>query len=118
MTANDVVRQAMTLLGYSDNDGNNQLTQRIKNRAVAVFNLVYNDLRRVCELERKPIISLSDEFELPEEAYDILTCGVASYIAGAEGDDTQQYMWSNEYQQRRATLSRVSEIEDVIPSIE
>lgn len=118
MTANDVIRQAMALLGYSDNDGNSQLTQRIMNRAVPIFNHVYNDLRRVCELPRKPIISLSDEFELPKEAHDVLMCGVASYIAASEGDDAQQYMWSGEYQQRRAGLSRVSEIEDVIPTVD
>lgn len=118
MTAHEIIREAISLLGYSDNDGNNQLTQRITNRATAIFNHVYNDLRRVCELPRKPIISLSDEFELSEEAVDILKCGVASYIAQAEGDDVQQYMWSSEYQQRRVGLSRVSEIEDVIPYVE
>ena len=118
MTANEVVRQAIAILGYSDNDGNSQLTQRVMNRAVPIFNLVYNDLRRVCELPRKPIISLSDEFELPEEAHDVLMCGVASYIAASENDDTQQYMWSSEYQERRKTLSRVSEIKDVIPTVD
>ena len=118
MTAHDVIRQAVAVLGYSDNDGNSQLTQRIMNLATAIFNLVYNDLRRVCELPHKPIKSLSDEFELPQEAHDILMCGVASYIAQAEGDDTQQYMWSTEYQQRRAGLSRVGEIKDVIPTVD
>ena len=118
MTVNEVIKQAIALLGYSDNDGNSQLSRRVMGRAVPIFNLVYNDLRRVCELERKPIISLSDEFELPEEAYDVLACGIASYLAGAEGDDTQQYMWSTEYQQRRVTLSKVSEITDVIPTVD
>lgn len=118
MTANEILIKAIAVLGYSDNDGNGQLTQRIRNRATAIFNLVYNDLRRVCGLSRKPIISISDEIELPEEAHDVLMCGVASYIAQAEGDDAQQYMWSSEYQQRRAVLSRVSEIEDVIPTVD
>lgn len=118
MTAHEIIREAISLLGYSDNDGNNQLTQRITNRAVPIFNHVYNDLRRVCELPRKPIISLLDEFKLPEEAHDVLMCGVASYIAASENDDTQQYMWSTEYQQRRKTLSRVSEIKDVIPTVD
>jgi hypothetical protein len=118
MTANDVLRQSMAFLGYGDNDGNAQLSQRVTSRAVPIFNLVYNDLRNVCGLNRQPINSLIDEFELPEQALDVLTCGVASYLAAAEGDDTQQYLWSNEYQQRRASLSMVSEIEDVIPSIE
>lgn len=118
MTANDVIKQAIAVLGYSDNDGNSQLTQRVMNRAVSIFNLVYNDLRHICELPRKPIISLSEEIDLPEEAHDVLMCGVAGYIANAEGDDTQQYMWSTEYQQRRTKLSKVSEINDVIPTVD
>ena len=118
MTANDIIREATALLGYSDNDGNSQLTQRIRNRALPIFNLVYNDLRRVCELKRKPIILLSDEIELPEEAEDVLACGVASYIALSEGDDTMQYMFSTEYQRRRTGLSRVGEIKDVIPTVD
>ncbi|MBO5210468.1 MAG: hypothetical protein J6B80_00890 [Clostridia bacterium] len=118
MTANEVLMKSMALLGYSDNDGNLQLTQRIRGRAVPLFNLVYNDLRRVCELPRKPIVSLTDEIELPEEAEDVLACGVASYIALSEGDDTMQYMFSAEYQQRRKGLSKVSEIEDVIPTVD
>ena len=118
MTVNDILIEATALLGYSDNDGNSQLTQRIRNRALPIFNLVYNDLRRVCELPRKPAVSLADKVELSENAIDVLKCGVAGYIAQAEGDDTQQYMWSSEYQQRRAGLSRVGEIKDVIPTVD
>ena len=61
MTANDIIREATALLGYSDNDGNSQLTQRVRNRALPLFNLVYNDLRQVCELKHKPVISLSEK---------------------------------------------------------
>ncbi|MBO5089455.1 MAG: hypothetical protein J6B80_04925 [Clostridia bacterium] len=118
MTANDIIREATALLGYSDNDGNSQLTQRIRNRALPLFNLVYNDLRQVCGLKHKPIISLSDEIELPENAIDVLKCGVAGYLAGSEGDDAQQYIWMNEFQQRRTKLSRVGEIKDVIPTVD
>jgi len=118
MTANEVLMKSMALLGYSDNDGNSQLTQRIRNRALPLFNLVYNDLRQVCELKHKPVISLSDEIELPENAIDVLKCGVAGYLAGSEGDDAQQYIWKTEFQQRRTKLSRVGEIKDVIPTVD
>lgn len=118
MTVVEIINKAMALLGYSDNDGNTQLSQRIRNRAIPIFNLVYNDLRRISELKHNPIFSLSDSIELPVEAIDVLICGVAAYLAGSEGDDVQQYMWSTEYQQRRTKLSRVGEIKDVIPTVD
>jgi len=69
MTANEVLMKSMALLGYSDNDGNSQLTQRIRNRALPLFNLVYNDLRQVCELKHKPVISLSDDKNTPSRVF-------------------------------------------------
>lgn len=116
MTANEIYKQALSILGYSD--GNTGLTQRTKSRAVAIFNLVYNDLRRISGLDRNPISSISDEIDLPENALDVLTCGVASYIALSEGDDLMQAVYSAEYQQRRTTLSEVTEIEDTLPVVD
>lgn len=115
MTAMKMVQQALGLLGYSENDGNSQLTQRVMNRSVSIVNLVYSDLNRICEGEYKPITSLSDEIKLPENAQDVFACGLAGYIAQSEGDDNAQYFWSNEYQTRRTKLSRVTSVKDVLP---
>lgn len=115
MKAIEGVQKALGLLGYAENDGNSQLTQRIMNRAVTLVNLVYGDLSRICEEENKPIKTLNDELKVPETVVDVLICGLASYIAQSENDDNAQYFWAGEYQQRRTRLSRVTEYKDVLP---
>lgn len=114
----EVYNNALSLLGYAENSGNNQLTSRVMNRALPTINLVYGDLRRICGLEEKRVKTLSEEMELPEKVIDVLICGVAGYVAMAEGDDSAQAIWSAEYQARRTTLSQVGEIKDVLPVVE
>jgi len=118
MTGCEVYNNALALLGYAENSGNAHLTNRVMNRAIPLINLVYGDLRRICGYDIKRIKDLSEDIELPENAIDVLECGVASYIAMSEGDDSAQAIWSAEYQARRTTLSQISEIQDVIPTIE
>lgn len=115
MTGIELVHMSLSLLGYSENDGNLQLTQKVLNSALPITNLVYNDVRRILEKEFAPIKSLSDELDIDEKAMDVMACGVASYIALKEGDDLMQSVWSSEYQTRRTTLSKVTEVEDVLP---
>lgn len=115
MTAIKMTTQALNLLGYAENNGNTQLTQRVMNRALSLVNLVYTDLSRVCEADNKPITTLSDEIKLPEKAFDVFACGLASYIAKSENDDNNQYFWSQEYQIRRTKLSRITSYKDVLP---
>lgn len=118
MTGCEIYNNALSLLGYAENNGNKQLTQRVMDRAIPLLNLVYGDLRRVCGMDEKRVKSLSEEIELPEKALDICACGVAGYIAMSEGDDSAQAIWSTEYQARRTTLSKVSEIKDVLPTVD
>ena len=118
MTALDIVNKALALLGYSDRNNNQDLTGRVLNRALPLVNLVYSDMCRICEVEQTQIKSLKDELQLPQKAYEVMACGVASYIAGAESDDFMQALWSAEYQQRRTTLSRITEYNDVLPNPE
>ena len=40
MKAIETVQRALGLLGFAENDGNSQLTQRVMNRAVTLVNLV------------------------------------------------------------------------------
>lgn len=115
MTGSDILKRALALLGYSDAGGNPQLSERVTKRAVPLINLVYNDLRRISNLEAVSISHLNDEIVLPDRAVDIAVCGVASYVALSEGDDLMQAVWSAEYSRRRTTLSEVTEIENVLP---
>ena len=118
MTALEIYNKSSAILGYSDSNNNTNLTGRVINRAVPLFNIVYSDMRRICGMVPKNIESLSDEVEIPEKAIEVMVCGLASYIANSEGDDNMQAFWSAEYQARRTTLSRVEEIEDVLPNVE
>lgn len=115
MTGNEILQRALALLGYAENNGNLQLTQRILQKALPLVNLVYGDIARMCGIKKERLESLSEEIELSDKAADVFTCGVAAYIAATEGDDSAQALWSAEYQSRRTTLSRVTEINDVLP---
>lgn len=118
MTALELYNKSLAILGYNDNNNNAQLTSRVMNRAIPLFNIVYSDIRRICGMAPRNIESLSDEVEIPEKAVDVMICGLASYIANGEGDDNMQAFWSAEYQARRTTLSQKEEIEDVLPNVE
>lgn len=118
MTGNKVYKEALALLGYTENNGNQQMTQRVMNRAVPTINLIFEDMRRIYDIEPKRITTLSEEIDIPDEAEQVFICGLASYIAAAEGDDNNQAIWSAEYQARRAALSKMTSIEDVIPTID
>lgn len=117
MTGSEIINRALSLLGYAESDNNLDLTRRVMNRALPLVNIVYRDIRRICDLEPKEIKTLSEEIEIPENAKDIMACGLAGYIAGSEGDDYMQSFWSAEYQTRRTTLSKLTECKDVLPKV-
>ena len=115
MTGNDILQRALGLLGYAENNGNTQLTQRILQKALPLTNLVYGDIARMCGMEKETIDSLSDEFEISNNAADVFACGLASYIAATEGDDNAHAFWAAEYNARRTTLSKVTTVKDELP---
>lgn len=118
MTGNDILNRALGLLGYAENNGNTQLTQRILQKALPLVNLVYGDIARMCGLEDKRLESLNEEVALSNKAADVFACGVAGYIAGTEGDDSAQALWMAEYQTRRTILSKITEYTDTLPTPE
>lgn len=115
MTGNEILQRALALLGYAENNGNTQLTQRILQKSLPLVNLVYGDIARIEGLKKERLKSLGDEIELSCKAADVFACGVAAYIAATEGDDNAQAFWSAEYQSRRTTLTKVTEYKDVLP---
>ena len=115
MTGNDIVNRALGLLGYAENNGNLQLTQRILQKSLPLVNMVYGDIARMCGIKKQRLDNLSEQFEISDKAADVFACGVASYIANSEGDDNAQAFWAAEYQNRRPTLSRVTEYKDILP---
>ena len=115
MTGNDILQRALGLLGYAENNGNTQLTQRILQKALPLTNLVYGDIARMCGIEKQKIECLLDEIEISDKAADVFACGLAGYIAASEGDDNAHAFWAAEYNARRTTLTKVTEIKDVLP---
>ena len=118
MTAIEIINKSLSLLGYSDSNNNADLTQRVLNRALPLINLVYEDICRMCGLPVKEIVTLSQDLELPQKADTVMACGLASYIAAAEGDDGMQSFWAAEYASRKTTLTQVTEYTDAVPTPE
>ena len=69
----------------------------------------------MCGMEKETIDSLSDEFEISNNAADVFACGLASYIAATEGDDNAHAFWAAEYNARRTTLSKITTVKDELP---
>lgn len=118
MTGLMLLNSSLKLLGYSESNGNAQLTQITRNRALPIINLIYAELARNCGQEFSPLESLSDEIKLPETALkEVMPCAMAMHIANGEGDRTAQAFWAAEYNAKRAALSKLTQVKDTLPHI-
>lgn len=118
MTGSEMLNKSLQLLGYSDSNGNAHLTQSTRNRALPIINLVYAELSRNCGVENAPLDSVRDEIKLTERVLnEIMPCGVAMYMANAEGDINAYTFWAREYNAKRATLSKIENIKDLLPKV-
>lgn len=116
MTARQAVSTALDLLGYTDNNGNEQLTRRIMNKAVSVVNTVYSDLWGIVGTDEfTPVRTLSDEIKLTGRAAEAFPYGVAAFLAQSENDGDQQQLWMSVYNKKRAGLSRLTTVKDSVP---
>lgn len=114
MTGNQLLNNALKVLGYTDQNGNAQLTSRVRNSAVVNINLVYSDLWRITRDEPfEPINSLGDTIDLPESVlHDVFLYGLCMHIARSENDGDQQQFYTVLYNQKRTSLSRFETIQD------
>ena len=117
MTGQEIMKTATDLLGYSNANGNLQLSARISGKALVTVNLIYSDLWRVCnDGEFTPLDNIHDDIYLPERAVnDVMPYGVAMMIAQSESDGDQQQLYSKLYNQKRSSLTRKETIKDVLP---
>ena len=117
MTGQAMLKFATDLLGYSNANGNLQLSARITGKALVNLNLIYSDLWRICKDEEFiPLSNIHGEINLPERVLnDVMPYGVAMMIAQNESDGDQQQLYSVLYNQKRAALSRKDSIEDRLP---
>lgn len=120
MKANELLNNALKMLGYSDSDGNIELTQRIKNSAIVKVNLVYSELWRIFNTgEFTPIKSLGQEIMLPEKVLsEAFIYGLAMHIARSENDGDQQQFFTYLYNAKRAGLTQYEKVKNIIPKVD
>ncbi|MBQ8740802.1 MAG: hypothetical protein IJY79_04555 [Clostridia bacterium] len=117
MKANELLNSALKMLGYTNADGNAELTGRIRNSAIVAVNLVYGDLWRMCNTgEFEPIESLDYEIKLPQKAMgDVFLYGLAMHIARSENDGDQQQYFAALYNAKRAGLTTYDTVRNALP---
>ncbi len=115
MTGRKILDNALTRLGYKDNGSNDSLSRRIKSAGLITVNDIYADLWNTENEEKfKPIASLDEEIKLSAKALTIMVYGVAAFIAQSEDDGDMQQTWIELYNRKRASLSKITGIQDVI----
>ena len=122
MTGNEIFRQALALLNYTDPDGGINAVNNadLHKRALPLINQIYADLWHIAtDALFTPLSSLTQEISL--ESYvvnNIMPYGVAMLIAQTCGDADNQAMYSSLYNQRRPAAQNISHrIEDRMPYV-
>lgn len=121
MTGNDVLRQALSLLNYTDTNGNLNAANNanLNKRSLPLINQIYADLWDKTDdfSSFSALKSLNESLELNDYVcYNILPYGVAMLLAQSDGDADNQALYSSIYNQRRpAAFSRAGHIQDVLP---
>lgn len=117
MTGNEMMKKALTLLGYTDSTGEISGEQRFRSRALTVLNAIYADLFYIKNRSNFfPLREMTDLIELSErELNDIMPYGVAALLAQSESDGDQQQTFISLYNSKRAALTQSGAVKDVIP---
>ncbi|MBQ6829798.1 MAG: hypothetical protein IJO59_01590 [Clostridia bacterium] len=121
MTGNDILKQAYTLLNYTDHNGDIHAgnNANLSKRALAIVNQIYADLwepRRdgsVFEV----LHHLHETLDLNEHtAMNIMPYGVAMLLAQSDGDTDNQTLYASLYNQRRpSAVTQSNRIIDRLP---
>lgn len=117
MKASELLNNTLKLLGYTDSDGNGELTQRLRNRAIITINLVYGDLWSIFSKDEfSGIKTLDDEIKLPQRVLnDVFLYGLAMHMARSENDGDQQQYYTMLYNAKRAGLTQHTSVKNVLP---
>ena len=121
-TGREVFDRAMSLLGYTDKDGN---VDRLRDadlykKALLLVEQIYTDMF-FCETpnsEFSALGGLDEEIPLSRRCVnDIMPYGVAMLLAGLAGDASAQSVFSAIYNQKRsAGVKAQSTIADILPT--
>lgn len=111
MTGYDVIRRAMSLLGYS---GGSDPSESEKNSAngFEFIKQLTSDLRCGC------VSSLSDSLDISHAKEEALCYGTAMLFALAEGDGEKNRIFAEIYNSKRVTaLAETAVIKDSLPKV-
>lgn len=109
MTAKDIYKTALSLLGYTD-------SANFQRRAVAIVNKVYFELFIIFNSAEdfKPIVTLEEQVNLPQVAASTaMPLGVASMLALGEGDGELQQYFALDYDRARKRFNKKENIKSV-----
>ena len=112
MTGQDVVKQALRLLGYTDTRGepDGRTHTEVYKRSLAILNQLCCELAAAQGTPFTPLGNLHDT--PPFEAHivrGILPYGVAMHLAAAEGDGDNQQWFAALYDQKRTAMQHTVE---------
>ena len=120
MTAADMEKKIINLLGYTDGSGNIAPNAHLRQRTLTAINAVYADLfYALGRTEFSPVLSPEDAIDLPERVLnDVMPYGAAAFLAQSENDGDRQQYYIMLYNQKRAALTRSESVEDSMPTPE
>ena len=119
MTAKDIIRKAITMLGYNDIYGNTG-DARLQTASLNAVNMAYSDLFYLNKKQGFQEISNAEQIiDLDERTLNnILPYGVAAHLAQSIGDTDNQQYFSVIFNQRRKTVVSADTIQDALPAVE
>lgn len=120
MTGNDIFRQVMSLLNYTDTDGAVPFGEGVYRQALPYINQVVAELWYAEQREPfVPLRSLNEAIPLPPAVlHTVLPYGVAMLTAGALGDADQQAIFARLYDARRIPSRHTETMVDTLPEVE
>ncbi len=122
MTGKEMLKKALTLLGYIDGEGHVQHEAVINRLSLDVVNTVYCDLWYECtKKDFIPLGSLSEEIDPTGSVithrmlHDIMPYGVAAFMAQSNSDGDNQQLWMTIYNRKKCALTKTGTVKNVLP---
>ena len=121
MTVKDLFCRALTLLNYTDSEGNVSGTQNAElfKKAVPTVNLVLADILHIRGEKFCEISSPDDALPVPDDvAARVMPYGVAMHIAQSENDGDNQQIMAITYNRLRGSVPRAHSVRaNVLPTV-
>ena len=119
MTGEELLRQALYLLNYTNNRGeiDTRNSEELIRRGVPIINAVLADVLPIAGEPVSAVGTLEDTLPVAEDtAVRVMVYGVAMWLAQSEADGDNQQLMASIYNQKRNAIRRSSgRVADVLP---